>query len=65
MRLNLKPIFLIWNIVIKPADKERAVVTTSIGHYQSMIMQYLLDKNTCKNKTLASTTKYKVIFHDF
>ena len=35
-------------IVIKPPDKGRAVVILSIGHYQSMIMQHLLDENTCK-----------------
>ena len=33
-------------IVIKAADKGRAVVILSIGHYQSMIMRYLLDENT-------------------
>ena len=31
------------SIVIKPADKVGAVVLLSTGHYQSMIMQHLLD----------------------
>ena len=35
-------------IVIKPADKGGAVVILSTGHYQSMIMQHLLDENTYK-----------------
>ena len=59
-RQNLKAIFLIWNknklsklntdktIVIKPADKGEAVVILSTGHYQSMVMQHLLYKNTQK-----------------
>ena len=57
-RQNLKGIFLIWNykelsklsndetILIQPADKGGAVVILSTGHYQSMIMQRLLDENT-------------------
>ena len=57
-RQNLKAIFLIWNykelsklsndetILIQPADKGGAVVILSTGHYQSMIMQRLLDENT-------------------
>ena len=36
------------NIVIKPAVKGGAVVILSTGHYQSMIMQHLLDENTYK-----------------
>ena len=32
-------------IVIKPADKGGAVVILSTGHYQSMIMQHVLDEN--------------------
>ena len=39
-------------IVIKPADKGRAVVILSTGHYQRMIMQHLLDENTCKKPRL-------------
>ena len=35
-------------IVIKPGDKGWAVVILSTGHYQSMIMQHLLDENTYK-----------------
>ena len=35
-------------IVIEPADKGGAVVTHSTCHYQSMIMQHLLDENTYK-----------------
>ena len=35
-------------ILIKPADKRGAVVIISTGHYQSMIMQHLLDENTYK-----------------
>ena len=35
--------------VIKPADKGVAIVILSTGHYQSMIMQQLLDENTKKN----------------
>ena len=35
-------------IVTKPADKGGAVVILSTGHYQSMIMQHLLDENTYK-----------------
>ena len=35
-------------IVITPADKGGAVVILSTGHYQSMIMQHLLDENTYK-----------------
>ena len=35
-------------IVIKPADKGRAVVILSKGHYQSMIMQHLSHENTYK-----------------
>ena len=35
-------------IVIKPADKERAVVILKTGHYQSMTMKHLLDENTYK-----------------
>ena len=35
-------------IVIKYADKGRAAVILSTGHYQSMIMQHLLDENTYK-----------------
>ena len=35
-------------IVIKPAGKGGAVVILSTGHYQSMIMQHLLDENTKK-----------------
>ena len=33
-------------VVVKPADKGGAVVILSTGHYQSMIMQHLLDGNT-------------------
>ena len=32
--------------VIKPSDIGGAVVTLSKGHYQIMIIQYLLDENT-------------------
>ena len=35
-------------IVIKHADKGRAAVILSTGHYQSMIMQHLSDENTYK-----------------
>ena len=35
-------------IVIKLADRGRAAVILSTGHYQSMIMQHLLDENRCK-----------------
>ena len=35
-------------IVITPADKGGAAVILSTGHYQSMIMQHLLDENTYK-----------------
>ena len=35
-------------IVITSADKGGAVVILSTGHYQSMIMQHLLDENTYK-----------------
>ena len=35
-------------IVIKAADKGGAAVVLSTCHYQSMIMQRLLDKNTYK-----------------
>ena len=45
-------------IVIKPADKGGAVVIVSTGHYQSMIMQHLLDKNTYKK--LDSCTDSKI-----
>ena len=48
------------NIVIKHADKEGAVVILSTGHYQSMIMQNLLDENTYKK--LVSRTKYIATF---
>ena len=33
-------------IVIKDPDKGEAAVILSAGHYQSMIMQHLLDENT-------------------
>ena len=36
-------------IVIKPADKGGTVIILSTGHYQSMIMQYLLDENKYKS----------------
>ena len=36
------------NIVIKPADKEVALVNLSTSHYQTMIMQHLPDENTYK-----------------
>ena len=36
------------SIVIKPENKGGAAVILSTGHYQSMIMQHLLDENTCK-----------------
>ena len=39
-------------IVIKPADKGGAVLILSTGHYQSMIMQHLLDENTFKKTRL-------------
>ena len=48
------------SIVIKHADKGGAVVILSTGHYQSMIMQNLLDEN--RYKKLASRTKYIAIF---
>ena len=35
-------------IVITLAEKEEPVVILSTGHYQSMIMQHLLDENTYK-----------------
>ena len=35
-------------IVIEPGDKGGAVVTLSTCHYQSMIIQHLLDENTYK-----------------
>ena len=35
-------------IVIKLAEKGGAVVILSTGHFQSMIMQHLLDENTYK-----------------
>ena len=35
-------------IVIKPTDKEGAVVILLTGHYQSMLMQHLSDENTYK-----------------
>ena len=35
-------------LVIKPAGKGRAVVILSTGHYQSMIIQHLLDENIYK-----------------
>ena len=35
-------------IVSKPEDKGGAVVILLTGHYRSMIMQHLLDKNTYK-----------------
>ena len=35
-------------IVITLAEKGEAVVILSTGHYQSMIMQHLLDENTYK-----------------
>ena len=34
--------------VITLAEKEEPVVILSTGHYQSMIMQHLLDENTYK-----------------
>ena len=36
------------SIVITLADKGGAVVILSTGHYQSMIMQHLLNENTYK-----------------
>ena len=39
-------------IVIKPADKWGAVVILSTGHYQSMLMQHILDENTYKKLDL-------------
>ena len=35
-------------LVMKPADKKRAVAILSTGYYQSTIMQHLLDENTFK-----------------
>ena len=35
-------------IVIKLAERGEAAVIYSTGHYQSMIMQHLLDENTYK-----------------
>ena len=35
-------------IVIKHADNGEVVANLSTGHYQSMIMQHLLDENTYK-----------------
>ena len=35
-------------IVIKPVDKEGAVVSLSASHYQSMTMQHLLHEDTYK-----------------
>ena len=35
-------------MVIKPVDKGEGVVILSTGHYQSMIMQHVLDQNTYK-----------------
>ena len=35
--------------VIKPEDKWGAVVILSTDHYQSMVMQHLMDENTYKN----------------
>ena len=36
-------------IAVKPANKEEAVLILSTGHYQSMIIQHLLDQNKYKN----------------
>ena len=44
-------------IVIKPADKGRAVVILSTGHYQSMIMQHLFNENTYKKLDSCINTK--------
>ena len=33
-------------IVIKPADKRKAVVILSTGHYRNTIVQHLLDEST-------------------
>ena len=52
-------------IVIKPADKRRAVVILSTSHNQSMIIQHLLDENTNTNWILALITEYRVTFSDF
>ena len=52
-------------IVIKPADKRRAVVILSTSHNQSMIIQHLLDENTNTNWILGLITEYRVTFSDF
>ena len=52
-------------IVIKPADKRRAVVILSTSHNQSMIIQHLSDENTNTNWILALITEYRVTFSDF
>ena len=45
-------------IVTQPASKGEAVVILSKGHYQSMVMQYLLDENT--SKKLDSCIDYNI-----
>ena len=45
-------------VVTKPAHKRGAVVILSTCHYQSMVMQHLLDENTYK--TLDSVFNSKI-----
>ena len=62
-------------IAIKSADKGGAVVILPTSHYQSMIMQHLLDENTykkldsCINSKIQSDLlkflkKYKMCFKE-
>ena len=52
-------------IVIKLSDKGGAVVILSTGHYQSMIMEHLLDENTYKKLGRIYVKPTPVLFNEY